>query len=257
MRALHPNSLVVPALLVALLATPTAAGAEQTETERVTRTVPLSPGGTLKLNNFSGKVTITGTNGSEVSIEAVRRATRERLDRIKLDIEASGSVVSIEANKREDGWRKTLRGENSVVETDLEITVPSRTNLDVSVFSSSVTVTNVTGRHNVHGFSSELRFSEIAGRVRAHTFSGDIRVASSENEPELDLDTFSGDIEARLPESARAGVSFNSFSGDLRSDLPLTLRSSNRRNIRATLNGGSGRDVKFKTFSGDVRITRQ
>jgi DUF4097 and DUF4098 domain-containing protein YvlB len=233
----------------------TTISAERTETERVSRTVPLSPGGTLKLKNFSGKVAIAGAEQSEVSIEAVRRAPRERLDRIKLDIQASGSVVTIEANKREERWKDR---NNNVVETDFDIKVPSRTNLDVSVFSSDVSVTNVSGRHEVLGFSSNLRLSDIAGPLRAHTFSGDVRVqlARSENEPELDLDTFSGDIEVRMPENARGGVSFNSFSGNLKSDLPLTVKSSGRRNLRATLNGNDGRSVKFKTFSGDVRIVR-
>jgi DUF4097 and DUF4098 domain-containing protein YvlB len=51
-------------------------------------------------------------------------------------------------------------------------------------------------------------------------------------------------------------VRFDSFSGGLKSDLPLTLESGNRRNLRARLNNGSGSEMNFKTFSGDVRITK-
>jgi DUF4097 and DUF4098 domain-containing protein YvlB len=259
MRMLHVTPAVTAFVLTGLLLHPAPAAAQRTETERVSRTIPLPPGGTLKLKSFSGKVTIVGTDSSEVSIEAVRRATRDRLDRIKLDIQSSGSTVTIEANKREGGWMDSYKGKNNVVETDFDIKVPSRTNVMVSVFSSPVTVTNVSGRHEVLAFSSGLRLSDISGRLRAHTFSGDVRVqlAASENQPELDLDTFSGDIEVTVPENVGAGVAFNSFSGNLRSDLPLTLKSSSRRNIRATLNGREGSTVKFKTFSGDVTINKR
>ena len=74
----------------------------------------------------------------------------------------------------------------------------------------------------------------------------------------MDVDTFSGNITLRVPEGARGRISFNSFSGRLNSDLPLTLRDGNRRSLRADLgaDAGSGGTLKFKTFSGSVRINR-
>jgi hypothetical protein len=51
-------------------------------------------------------------------------------------------------------------------------------------------------------------------------------------------------------------VTFNSFSGHLNSDLPLTLHTSSRRNLRAELGGGGGGTLRFKTFSGSVKIDR-
>src|SRR4051812_39725403 len=78
---------------------------EQTETERVDRTVPIRAGGELRLKNFSGRVTITASNRSDISVHAVRRATRDRLDHIKLEILDTGYGVSIEANKKDSEWR--------------------------------------------------------------------------------------------------------------------------------------------------------
>src|SRR5436189_5180821 len=93
------------AVLSALaLATPAVASA-QTETERVDRTVAIRAGGQLRLKNFSGRVTITGSNRSDIVVHAVRRAPRERLDHIKLEITETGSGVSIEANKKDGEWR--------------------------------------------------------------------------------------------------------------------------------------------------------
>ena len=44
----------------------------------------LEPGGTLRVRSFSGRVTITATDGRDVVVDALRRAPRSRLDRITL-----------------------------------------------------------------------------------------------------------------------------------------------------------------------------
>jgi hypothetical protein len=245
-------AVVAAALLVA--AAPALA---QTETEHVDRTIPFGPGGTVTLKNFSGYVHITGTDASQVVIKAVRRARRDRLDRIKLDIQTSGSHITIDANKRQDeGWFEG-RDHNNVVETDFDIQVPASSALDVSVFSSDVRVAGVTGTQQVHGFSGRLTLDGVSGPVNAKTFSGDIEVAATgTTEPDLELETFSGDISARLAADSRGHVRFSSFSGDIDSDYPLTLRRKTRRVLEADLGAGGGHDLLFKTFSGDVTLKR-
>src|SRR3954449_8796020 len=93
-------------ILAVAVATFAASGARaaEYETEQVTRTVKLDPGGTLHLKSFSGRVNITASDASEVVIHAVRRATRDRLDHIKLDVHVDGSTVYVDANRRESAW---------------------------------------------------------------------------------------------------------------------------------------------------------
>jgi hypothetical protein len=211
------------------LATPAVASG-QNETERVDRTVSIRAGGELRLKNFSGKVTITGSNRSDIAIHAVRRAPRERLDHIRLEISETSSCVLIEANKKDDNWRER---NNNVVETDLDIQVPGDVTLDFDVFSSDVLV------------------RDVRGRQRVKTFSGGIDVTGAD--AALDAESFSGDIEVKLPQGASASVDFDSFSGSLRTDVPMNYRSGSRRRVRADI-GSGGTDYHFKTFSGDVRI---
>jgi DUF4097 and DUF4098 domain-containing protein YvlB len=225
------SRLTAPVLLGALLLSiPAAARAEQKETERVDRTAQIRAGGLLRLKNFSGHVNITGSNRADVSIHAVRRATRDRLDHIKLDVEETGAGVVIEANKKDSDWHD--RNDN-VVETNLDIDVPADVALEIDVFSSDVIVKDVRGNQHVK------------------TFSG--RVDLSGGEKAVSAETFSGDIDVRVPQGTSASVDFDSFSGDLRSDVPMTYRSSSRRRVRADI-GSGGTDYYFKTFSGDVRI---
>lgn len=226
------------------------------DTEHISRTVPLDPGGTLRLKSFSGRVTITATDRKDVSIDAVRHAPRERLDAIKLDIQTEGSqTIVIDANHHDRSWYE-FTWRNNVVETDFDIQVPRRTNLDVSVFSAPVTTNGVEGVQKVHTFDSRLRLDDATGSIEAKTFSGPVEVHERSWQPNqrIDVNTFSGDIELGLPSSAQADVTFDSFSGHLNSAVPLTLNSSSRRAMRARLGAGGDGELKLKTFSGNVRI---
>ena len=208
-----------------------AAGREAAqETERVDRTVQIRAGGQLRLKNFSGRVVITGSRRGDVAIHAVRHATRDRLDHIKLEIRETASGISIEANKKDDDWTEK---NNNVVETDFDIQVPEDVTLDVDVFSSDIKITDVTGRQQLH------------------TFSGDIVVAGAA--ASIEAETFSGDIEVKLANGAGGHVNFDSFSGDLQSDSGMVTRSSSRRRVSGDIGSGNN-DYHFKTFSGDVRI---
>jgi len=250
------RKILVAAALVAFAA-PAFGASLFDETEKISRTVAFEPGGTLRVKTFSGRVTITASDKNEVAVEAVRHASRDRLDRIKLDIHREGSTLVIDTNHREYSWWDGIR--NNVVETDLDIAVPRRTNLDLNTFSAAITVDGVEGSSRVHGFSSRIQLNDIAGSVRAHTFSGpvDIRSKNWQDHQSITVDTFSGNIQLHVPENARGHVTFNSFSGRLNSEMPLTLHSSSRRNLSAELGGGAdGSSLRFKTFSGSVRIDR-
>jgi DUF4097 and DUF4098 domain-containing protein YvlB len=223
------------------------------ETETVDRTVPLEPGGTVRLKTFSGRVNITGGSANQVVVKALRRATRERLNDITLEVTQSGNTVEIDANHR-----RVERRNDTVVETDFDIQVPSSVNLDLRTFSAPVTVTGVAGDLGVDGFSSEVRLTDVAGPTRVKTFSGGVRLQAQRwtDGDDLAVTTFSGDVTLRLPDNARGAVDFDTFSGTFDSDLPVTLASSSRRTFRGSLNGGGTTDFKLKTFSGDVTIQK-
>ena len=223
------------------------------ETETVDRTLTLDAGGTVRLKTFSGRVNITGTSGNQVVIKAVRRASRDRLDDIRLEITQSGNVIDIDANHR-----LVERRNDNVVSTDFDIQVPSQVRLDLRTFSAPVTVTNVAGDLVLEGFSSEVRLTEVSGPKRVKTFSGRVTVEARSwaDGDDMNVNTFSGDVVLRLPDSARGDITFDSFSGSFNSDLPVTMSSSSRRSFRGALNGGGSSDFRLNTFSGSVRIER-
>ena len=107
----------------------------------VSRTVKIEPGGTVRLRSFSGRVSISADGRQRGRRERrparVTRAARShqaRCSRRRLERSTSTPII---ANPPGGRWR------NNVVETDFDIKVPRRVDLDVSVFSASVTVQGV------------------------------------------------------------------------------------------------------------------
>jgi len=118
-------------------------------------------------------------------------------------------------------------------------------------------VDGVDGRYDIHGFSGSVSLHNATGSVRAHTFSGSVDVQATQwMDPEtIDVETFSGRVELRVPGDARGAVSFHSFSGHLDSVVPLVMHSSSRRDIEAQLGAAdAGSHLRIRTFSGDLRI---
>jgi hypothetical protein len=238
------RKMILALAALALSAMPAFAGAQET-TEHISKTLKLDPGGTLRLKSFSGPI--------HISVE--------RLNRITLDIYEGGSnTVVVDANRRDHNTWFEFTGHDTVVKTDFEITVPRRTNLDLSVFSAPITVTGVEGTFKAHGFSSRLEFQDVTGPIDAHTFSGSITIRAKTWQPNqtIDVDTFSGNVDLHVPENARGSVSFKTFSGHLDSGRPLVLRSGTRTLLRADLGNGGDNDgrLRFKTFSGSVKIDK-
>jgi hypothetical protein len=244
---------LVAALVLAGLGVP-ARSASARETETVNRTAAFTPGSTLTVRNFSGRVTITGTDRTDVSVAAVRRAPRERLDRIKLDVREENGGVVIEANKQDEPKRR----DENVVETDLTIEVPRKANLDVQTFSSPVTARDIVGTsHRVKTFSGDQQLERVTGRIDADAFSGRIQVSPAWNAGDrFSLHTFSGGVEVQVPGSAGGPVEFKTFSGDFSSDLPLTVRSKEKRSVHGELSGDAKGELRIQTFSGDARLRK-
>jgi hypothetical protein len=212
------------------------------ETEVVEKTVALPANGTLAIKNFSGAIRITPSSGRNIVLKATRRAPRETLDHVKLDVQTTGSTVSIEANEKDANWSRP-RDHSDVVETEMEIQVPVSADLDIDAFSSAVTVEGIDADQRIKTFSGTITVRGLKGEIDAETFSADIRVT--------------------LAGGSKGNVTFDSFSGRLDSSLALTTqyydsgrrgRGRPSRNIEGTLPGGAGPRLRFHTFSGDVEL---
>ncbi|HET8771367.1 MAG TPA: DUF4097 family beta strand repeat-containing protein [Gemmatimonadaceae bacterium] len=135
--------------------------------------------------------------------------------------------------------------------------------LRVESVSGDLTADEVTGTLEMETVSGSivLRRSRFT-RIDASSMSGDFAYEGPFSaEGVYRFNTHSGDVDLALPANAGADLDIETFSGDIESDFPLTLQpgeSGGRRNRRMEFRiGAGGARISAHTFSGDITIRRQ
>lgn len=199
-------------------------------------------------------------------------------------VSAQASVVSGDLSADEvrgDLNLTTVSGNMSVGDTRGALTL-STTSGDVEVrdHDGAVTAESVSGDVRLEGdlaspsvrtVSGEARLDGASGNVVLSSISGQLSLAGT-GLAGLDLESTSGDIEARvdlvegatgsisnisgdvdlrLPEDARLDLDVTTASGELKSELRGI--EADRRSMRGAL-GGGGPSLTVSTTSGDVEV---
>ena len=228
-------------------------------TEAFSRTVRLGRDGTLSLENVSGDIEVNGSGGSDVRIDATKRArhadpaeARAILQDLVINVSERGGDVDVRTEyKRYSGRRNNRYGYASV---DYTVAVPREASVTLRSVSGSVKVTNVNGELRAESVSGGIVTS--AGRkIRVlKSISGDVEIADSQSD-DLTAGTVSGSVILRNVK-ARI-VELQSVSGDLR----LTDVDADHAEMK-TVSGNveyagrlsrSGR-YEFQSHSGNVRF---
>jgi len=103
--------------------------------------------------------------------------------------------------------------------------------------------------------SGSIRLQSVAGQLRARTGSGSIEVEGQQG-GDWDLNTGSGGIRVRLPETAKFNLMARTSSGSVSTDFPITIQGTvNRKELSGPVNGGGPR-LELHTASGSIHITK-
>jgi hypothetical protein len=246
-------------------------GAEQTE--RISRTIRIGPGGRLVVSNLAGNIVVTGGGGDEVSIEAVKRTrgSRADLDAVEVVIQDRPGRVTIETEY--EGRRG--RGRGIQVAVDFTITVPAETDVDMESLSGTLRVTGVRGVVRGETMSGDVVAIKSPRLAQAETVSGTIDLSDAELDGDLEASSMSGDIRARGLKARRIQLStvsgeirvsdvsserleMQSMSGNLGFAGPLSRSgryslSSHSGSVRLEVGDAAGFELNASSFSGSVR----
>jgi hypothetical protein len=103
--------------------------------------------------------------------------------------------------------------------------------------------------------SGNIRLQNIAGELKARTGSGSIE-AQGQQTGDWDINSGSGGIRVRLPESSKFNLMARTSSGSVSTDFPLTIQGSiNRHELSGAVNGGGPR-LELHTGSGSIHIEK-
>jgi DUF4097 and DUF4098 domain-containing protein YvlB len=122
--------------------------------------------------------------------------------------------------------------------------------------SGEVTIGDTLDSVTCESVSGSVRAINVGGETRIKSVSGDVTVENSRGA--VDAEALSGDVQ--IAEAADTGFDLraSTFSGRIKTDFALQGDSSDDegKNVHGSVNGG-GKSIRAKSFSGDVRLTRQ
>lgn len=149
--------------------------------EEVDRTIDASADGHVDVSNIAGSVTVHGWTRNSVEVTGTLGRNVE-----ELILERDGDKVLIKVKVPRRGGRG--------IESDLRISVPQNSSLDVGAVSADIDVTDVTGEQSLHTVSGDVTTEYFGEDLGAESVSGDVEVSGDGADGEVNASTVSGDV---------------------------------------------------------------
>jgi DUF4097 and DUF4098 domain-containing protein YvlB len=149
--------------------------------EEVDRTIDASSDGNVNISNISGSVTVNGWTRNSVEVTGTLGRNVE-----ELILERDGDDIVIKVKVPKHGGRG--------IESDLRISVPQDSSLDVGTVSADIEVSDVNGEQSLHTVSGDVTTEYTGGRMSAESVSGDVEISGDNSDGEVEASTVSGDV---------------------------------------------------------------
>ncbi len=212
--------------------------------EDVDRTLDAAPDGEVNISNIAGSVVVNGWSRDQVAVTGTLGRNVE-----KLIFERDDDEITIKVKVPKKGGRG--------IDSDLRISVPQDSSIEVSAVSADIDVTDVNGVQRLHTVSGDVRTEATASDVWAESVSGDVEIDADNQDTETRANTVSGDVTVfRAAGTIRA----ESVSGDVIVDEGSFSRAS-----LSTVNGEvvfhselrNGGRFSAETVNGDIDVEFQ
>ncbi|HEX8362322.1 MAG TPA: DUF4097 family beta strand repeat-containing protein [Longimicrobium sp.] len=192
------------------------------------------------------------------------------------DVQVAGRPASLEVTTRSGGVGVDVTTDRVRVQSvsgDLAVRGDVRTEVEAQTVSGEISVAARTGSLRAQSVSGGVTAPSVGGRAEVQTVSGDISVQGSrlrgsfesvsggvlvsgalERGGTTTLNSHSGDVELRLARGSGAEVEFTTFSGEMEMAISGARVTRTSRREQEVLVGRGGARVEVRTFSGDVKL---
>ncbi len=257
-------------------------------TETIQRTFPAPA--TVGVANINGSIHVTGYNGQQVEMTAVRTDeadTQALLDRaakeVTLVMEVKDGMLQIypdgpfrgdspHRSPFDHSWSHDGPGYKFAFEITLK--VPASMNLDLrNVNKGGITVENVHGHFDVHEVNGPVEMSGMGGSGNVQSVNGKVTVAFNQNPTgPCKFKTVNGTVEVDLKPGLSADLQYKTLHGGIFTDfdlngLPTAVAASTEREngkfvyrshgMSQARVGAGGPLLSFETLNGEIRIRRK
>ncbi|HEX6929605.1 MAG TPA: DUF4097 family beta strand repeat-containing protein [Gammaproteobacteria bacterium] len=218
----------------ALFATTVVAG------EHVDQTIKAPGDGTVQIENLAGSITVSAWDRNEVRVEG---ELDDRVERLEFENEGNFTRVKVI-------YPRNLRG--NVEGTNLNITVPATSRLEVGGVSSEVDVRGVSGTVRVDTVSGNISVDNATNDYSLESVSGNIRLEGTQDDARVKASTVSGDL--RLGD-IQGELDAGSVSGDISvkgGELTRVEAANTSGDIDVRANFADAGSYRFKSISGNI-----
>ena len=261
-------------------------------TERIERTFSVAEGCLLDVSNMAGSTTVTGREGNEVHIVALKHCRSERAaEGTEIDIGQEGQRVWARTRVHRRRGRSWLGARHTAtVEYIIELPRQSQVKvrgvsatadvgsiqgkIDIGAVSGSITVRDLQGSLNIRCVSGDVSGEALHGQLQLETVSGKAELADSDfsslkaksvsgglriatrlqSGGRYEAQTVSGNVEFLVPPTTRCTVEGHTISGRLRTPLAHTSQRPAPGTWHIEVEGG-GTPLHFDSVSGDLILT--
>ena len=158
---------------------------------------------------------------------------------------------------------------------DLEVELPSKTNLNLQTKLGTVTVDRVEGDIEATSFNGSINLTNIAGSVVAHSMNGSVAVSFqniAEGKP-MSFTSMNGNVDVTLPPATKANLKMRTGLGGIYTDFDIQMAASSAssanpaqdgtrvrrirvdKNVSGTINGG-GADFDLRSQNGNIYLRK-
>ncbi len=228
--------------------------------EKVSRSLPADPSGSVEISVIRGSVSIRGWDQSNIQVEGTLDDNAEKLifervdSRVTLEVKVATGGYDGKGSQLIVHVPLASRLEIHGISTDVSITGTGGL-IDIQTVSGDLRLKNLDGSVETESISGDVYMTSVAGNVEANSVSGDVTLNGQGDAYELatvsgdirmtapmlnklEAATVSGDIQIQGRLSTTAVVALESMNGD------ITLALQDEINARFDLQTGPGGDIR-------------
>jgi len=256
------RSLLLSVSAAALIVSPRAAAAQDFQWHGA-----IARGQTIEIKGVNGDIRAEPSGSNEVEVVAVKRATRDNPDSVRIEVVPHADGVTIcSVYPARDGQRPNecapgdggrMSVQNNDVSVRFIVKVPAGVTLVGRTVNGQVDALRLNGDVVLHTVNGSVNFSTTAGG-RANTVNGSIHgeMGRADWSNTLEMATVNGSITLTLPTGLNTDVKASTVNGDISTDFPMTISGRvSRRRIEGTI-GGGGRLLSLNSVNGSITLKR-
>lgn len=255
-------------LLLALSFLAASAGCGRTEvTEEFFQSYQVRSGTVLEIYNPNGSVTVTGWDGNEVEIAALKTSFygQSALDEVDIYIDIAETLV-IRTEHPEGAAQASVSYEIKIPE-DLLVGVIECSNGDIilqdaagnptlTTSNGSITATNVNGIVTARSSNGNLTATGVRSLEELRTSNGNIVAEFPVLHGNLEIRTSNGSISLSLPANLAADLEASTSNGSINvANLNVETTILEQNNLVGSMNGG-GHKITLTTSNGSIELAR-